>query len=397
VSSLLERELRETLADQPAPGELAAGRRSWPVIEAALAERPPVARRRRRPALRLALVAALVAAGLVAALSPAGAAVGDWIEERVGLGPDESQPTLAGFPAGGRLLAVSESGAWVADTGGLRRLGAYSDVGWSPRGLFVIGTRGHRLTAIEPNGVPRWSLARPGRLSHPAWSLGDGYRVAYLESARGATGLRVVDGRGQLDHKVAAAAARVTPAWRPRGGYVLTYASTAARGLVTVDADTGARLWTARTGAVPRELAWTRDGRRLAVLLPGALRVYGRAGRLQGELRFERGTRPLALSLHPSGGRAALAVARRGGSRVLELRLSGDPLVRRRLFTGPGTFSQLAWAPGGRRLLVAWPEANQWLLIGRDGARAFSRVSRQFDPGGNGAGFPRLSGWCCPR
>jgi hypothetical protein len=397
VSSLLERQLRETLADQPAPGERAAGRRSWPVIEAALAERPPVARRRRRPALRLALVAALVAAGLVAALSPAGAAVGDWIEERVGLGPDESQPTLAGFPAGGRLLAVSESGAWVADTGGLRRLGGYREVGWSPRGLYVIGTRGHRLTAMEPNGVPRWSLARPGRLSHPAWSPGDGYRVAYLESARGATGLRVVDGRGQLDHKVAAAAARVTPAWRPRGGYVLTYASAAARGLVTVDADTGAPLWTARTGAVPRELAWTRDGRRLAVLLPGALRVYGRAGRLRGELRFERGTRPLALALHPSGRRAALAVARRGGSRVLELRLSGDPLVRRRLFTGPGTFSQLAWAPGGRRLLVAWPEANQWLLIGRDGARAFSRVSRQFDPGGNGAGFPRLSGWCCPR
>jgi hypothetical protein len=398
VSSLLERQLRETLADQPAPGELAAGRRSWPVIEAALAERPPVARRRRRPALRLALVAALVAVGLVAVLSPAGAAVGDWIEKRVGLGPDESQPTLAGFPAGGRLLAVSETGAWVADTGGLRHLGDYSEVGWSPRGLFVIGTRGHQLTAIEPsNGRPRWSLARRGRLSHPAWSPGDGFRVAYLESARGATGLRVVDGRGQLDHKVAAAAARVTPAWRPRGGYVLTYASAAAPGLVTVDADTGARLWTARTGAVPRELAWTRDGRRLAVLLPGALRVYGRAGGLQGELRFERGTRPLALALHPSGRRAALAVARRGGSRVLELGLSGDPLVRRRLFAGPGTFSQLAWAPGGRRLLVAWPEANQWLLIGRNRARAFSRVSRQFDPGGGGAGFPRLSGWCCPR
>jgi len=398
VSSLLERQLRETLAEQPAPGELAAGRRSWPVIESALAERTPVARRRRRPALRLAFAAALVAAGLVAALSPAGAAVGDWIEERVGLGPDESQPTLAGFPAGGRLLAVSESGAWKVEGGGrVRRLGAYRDVGWSPRGLYVIGTRGHRLTAMEPDGVPRWSLARPGRLSHPAWSPGDGFRVAYLESAQGATGLRVVDGRGQLDHKVAAAAARVTPAWRPRGGYVITYASAAARGLVTVDADTGARLWTARTGAMPRELAWTRDGRRLAVLLPGALRVYGRAGGMQGELRFERGTRPLALALHPSGRRAALAVARRGDSRVLDLRLSGDPVVRRRLFTGPGTFSQLAWSPSGRRLLVAWPEANQWLLIGRNRPRAFGRVSKQFDPGANGAGFPRLSGWCCPR
>jgi hypothetical protein len=398
VSSLLERQLRETLADQPAPGELAAGRRSWPVIEAALSERPPVARRRRRPALRLALVAALLAAGLVAALSPAGAAVGDWIEERVGLGPHESQPTLDGFPAGGRLLVVSKSGAWVVSGGGgLRGLGRYSEVGWSPRGLFVIGTRGHRLTAMEPNGLPHWRLVRRGRLSNPAWSPGDGYRVAYLESADAITDLRVVDGRGQLDHKIAAAAARVTPAWRPRGGYVLTYARDAAPGVVTVDADTGSRLWKARTGAVPRELAWTRDGRRLVVLLPGALRVYGRAGRLQGELRFERGTRALALALHPSGRRAALAVAQGGSSRVLDIRLKGDPVVRRRLFTGPGTFSQLAWSPGGRRLLVAWPQANQWFLIGRDRPRAFARVSRQFGPGGGSAGFPRLSGWCCPR
>ena len=85
MSSSLEHELREALAERPAPGELAAGRRSWPVVEAALAERR-LARRSRRPALRLALVAALLGAGLVAALSPAGAAVGEWIGERTGLG-----------------------------------------------------------------------------------------------------------------------------------------------------------------------------------------------------------------------------------------------------------------------------------------------------------------------
>ncbi|HEX2415327.1 MAG TPA: hypothetical protein VHJ37_08935 [Thermoleophilaceae bacterium] len=416
MSSLLEKQLRETLADQPAPGELAAGRRSWPVIEAALAERAPVTRRTRRPALRLALVAALLAIGLAAALSPAGAEVGKWIEERVGLEADDSEATLAGFPRGGRLLAVSSSGAWVVDAGGaLSRLGDYREAGWSPRGLYVIGTRGRRLTAMEPSRDPRWSLLRPGRVHNPAWSPGDGYRVAYLESTGRRTSLRVVDGSGRLDHVVAAAAARVTPAWRPRGeGYVLTYAREPARargigagaaaapdgagpGIATVDADTGARLWSARTGSVPLKLAWTRDGRRLAVLAPSALRIYARDGRLLTELRLDRGDRPAALALHPSGRRAALALTRRGESRVVDVRLGRDPAIRRHLFSGPGTFSELAWSPDGRHLLVAWPEANQWLLIGGRRPHAFAGVSRELDPGQTGAGFPRIAGWCCPR
>ncbi len=395
MSSSLEQELREALAERPAPGELAAGRRSWPVVEAALAERR-LARRSRRPALRLALVAALLGAGLVAALSPAGAAVGEWIGERTGLGAEDARPTLAGFPEGGRLLAVSDSGAWVVEAGGaLRRLGAYEQVGWSPRGLYVIGSRAHRLTAMEPSGEPRWSLARPGRVGHAAWSGGNGYRVAYLETTPGGdTALRVVDGSGRLDHPVAAGAARLTPAWRPRGGYVLSYASAGGPGIVTVDADTGVQLWSARTGSVPRELAWTRDGRRLVVLLPGALRVYGRDGHLLAERRLAAS--PGAVALHPSGRSAAIALTRRGVSRVLRVRLAGDADVRRELFTGSGSFRELAWSPDGRRLLVAWPEANQWLLIGRGRPRAFAGVSRQLDPGATGAGFPRLSGWCCP-
>ena len=316
----------------------------------------------------------------------------------MGLGPDESQPTLRGFPAGGRLLAVSESGAWVVrGGGGLRGLGDYSEVGWSPRGLFVIGTRGHQLTAIEPStGLPRWSLARRGRVSHPAWSPGDGYRVAYLESARGATGLRVVDGRGQLDHKVAAAAARVTPAWRPRGGYVLTYASAAAPGLVTVDADTGARLWTARTGAVPRELAWTRDGRRLAVLLPGALRVYGRAGRLRAScassaarVRWRwRSTPPARGRRSPSPG-AELPGPRAPAGVAIRWSGAGCSPDRARSASSPGR--RAATPAGGlaRSQPVApdRPRRRASLFQGLPAVR-----SR-----GNGAGFPRLSGWCCPR
>ena len=101
-------------------------------------------------------------------------------------------------------------------------------------------------------------------------------------------------------------------------------------------------------------------------------------------------------SLAITGETLGIALTRRGVSRVLRVRLAGDADVRRELFTGSGSFRELAWSQDGRRLLVAWPEANQWPLIARGLPRAFAGVSRQLDPGATGAGFPRLSGWCCP-
>jgi hypothetical protein len=395
VSAGVEERLRSELREREAPDEAAATERSWALAEAAFADRAPV-RRRRRPLLRLALVTGLLAVVLAAVLTPAGAEVGEWLEKRVGLGPEETQPTLRGFPGGGRLLAVSDSGAWVVNPGGgVRRLGDYSDLGWSPRGLFVIGTRGHRITAMEPDGEPRWSFSRPGRLARPAWSAGDGFRIAYLERRGGATSVRVVDGSGGLDHLVGSRARAVTPAWRPGSAYVLTYA-TAAGGLRTVDGDSGRVLWRGSDGA-PLQLAWTRDGRRLAALTRDALLVYSRDGLLLTRRDLPTGARALALALapHPGGHRAAVSFTRRGVSSVVALRLdaaTGRPL---RMFTGSGSFRELAWSPSGLRLLVGWPEANQWLLIGRGRPRAFAGMSRQLDPGATGAGFPRLSGWCC--
>ena len=387
MSAGLEERLRSELREREAPDEPAAEARSWAVAEAAFAERSP-ARRRPRPLVRVALVTALLAVALAALLTPAGAEVGEWIENRIGLGPEESQPTLRGFPGGGRLLAVSDSGAWVVNPGGgVRRLGDYREVGWSPRGLFIVGTRGRRITAMEPDGEPRWSFSRPGRLSHPAWSSGDGFRIAYLERR----GVRVVDGSGGLDHAVAAGAARVTPAWRPGRAYVLTYAS--GSGVVTVDADTGRRLWRTRTGATPIALGWSRDGRRLAALTPRGLFVLARDGGLVARRGLPAGARALAMALHPRVRRAAVAYVRNGVSSVISTTLALGP--SRDLFTGSGTFRELAWSPNGRRLLIGWPEANQWLLIGDGRPRAFAGMSRQLDPGATGAGFPRISGWCC--
>ncbi len=203
--------------------------------------------------------------------------------------------------------------------------------------------------------------------------------------------MRVADGSGGVDHLVSGRARAVTPAWRPGRGYVLTYA-TAAGGLRTVDADSGRLLWRGRDGA-PVQLAWTRDGRRLAALTRDALLVYARDGILLKRRELPAGARGLSLAAHPSGRRVALSSSRRGVSSVLSMPLrAGRPTP---MFTGSGTLGELTWSPSGRRLLVGWPEANQWLLIGRGRPRAFAGMSRQLDPGATGAGFPRLSGWCC--
>ena len=86
MSAGLEERLRSELREREAPDEPAAEARSWAIAEAAFAERSP-ARRRPRPLVRVALVTALLAVALAALLTPAGAEVGAWIENRIGLGP----------------------------------------------------------------------------------------------------------------------------------------------------------------------------------------------------------------------------------------------------------------------------------------------------------------------
>ncbi|HEY6778571.1 MAG TPA: hypothetical protein VI122_18835 [Thermoleophilaceae bacterium] len=373
------------LPDRPAPGEAEAGDRAWRVVEAAYAERPPRAARA-RPGWRLALAAAIVALALAAALTPAGARVGDWIGDRLSSGAENARPAFAGLPKGGEVLAVGDAGAWVVyANGGLQRVGSFSEAGWSPHGLHVVGARGRRLEAVTPTGTVKWTLARRSAVHHPAWSPGDGFRVAYLAGDT----VRVVAGDGTEDHLVRRDAAPVTPAWRPGGGYVLTYA--AARGRIeTVNADSGRRVWVLRTSDRPTALAWTGDGRRLVELSARGLRVYDRRGRPVLARRLS-GAR--ALALHPSGRRAAVTVAGRGGTRVLSVPLSADGRARP-LVTGLGRVDGTAWSPDGRRLLVASRDTDQWLLVGPGRrVRPLSGVSGEL---GAGAGFPRVAGWCCP-
>jgi dipeptidyl aminopeptidase/acylaminoacyl peptidase len=78
-----------------------------------------------------------------------------------------------------------------------------------------------------------------------------------------------------------------------------------------------------------------------------------------------------------------------------------DPAGRardRELFSGPGAFGRVAFSPDGRRLLLPWPEADQWLFVssGRGGhVGAVANIGRQFAPDRRRGPFPDVVEWCC--
>jgi hypothetical protein len=377
--------VRDRLRNAPLPGEAEAAARSWPVVEAALAERAGAGPGRRgssprRLALRLVVVTVLVALALAAALSPAGAAVGDWIGDRFGDGHERSTPAFAALPPGGSVLAISRSGAYAIDAdGNTQGLGAFSEAGWSPHGEHVVGVAGRRLTAVDPLGTVKWTLVRRG-VHDPAWSTRDGFAVSYLQDRA----LRVVDGTGNpaTDRGVRGNAAPVTPAWRPHSDSVLTYA-TLGGAAQTVNVTTRTTLWTAAIPEPIHALAWSRPGRTLVALSSHSLTVLDRAGRVLRTIPLPGAARDFAL--HPSGARAAVVI----GGRVLNVPLSGQPPSP--LFQG--NVDGLAWSADGRHLLLGWRDTGQWLLLGPGNKiRALHGVSDEL---GSAGGFPRVAGWCC--
>jgi hypothetical protein len=353
------------------PGEHDARERAWAVVRAAHAEREP--RARQVPWRPLALVAA-GAALLAATFSPPGRALVDNVRETIGIA--DADKALVALPDGGRLLVVSSDGTWiVARDGARRRLGDYDDATWSPFGNFVAATTSDELTALEPDGDVRWKLARTD-VRFPRWG-GTRFdtRIAYF--SRGS--LRVVGGDGRGDRLLVRGAAAVAPAWRPGPRHVLAYADGSGR-VVTVEADSGRRLWRTRPGGRVAQLEWSTDGRRLLVRRARFVDVLTPEGQPFTGVRIPNGV-VTAAAFRPRG--HTLAVAYRVGNRT-------RVLARRLLFAGPGNVDQLAWSPDARWLLVAWPTASEWLFVGTDGRSRVDAV--QFDP----EDFPRIAGWCCP-
>jgi WD40-like Beta Propeller Repeat len=391
--------LRDRLRELEVPAEREAEQRAWDLAERAFAERERSPHRPRARRLLLASAAALLLA--LALLSPAGAAIRNWVNDVVG--QENARPALTSLPAAGELLVDSEQGTWVVQADGSQRLlGGYREATWSPHGVYVAAARGPRLTALEVDGDPRWTITGPRPVSMPSWQAPDGFRIAYLSGRS----LRVVAGDGTGDRQVAGRVAQVAPVWRPGARHLLAYVDEG--GIVRlVDADSGRPVLSVRFPA-SHALAWSSDGTRLAVATGSQIEVLRPFASNAGESHAlmtggHPNTTAEQVTFSPSDDRLAF-IRRSSGSTApsSELvlgRLSGDRISESVLFSGPGQLTDPTWSPNGRWLLVGWPDADQWLFIDTHKPSrvvAIANIARQFDPGGEGtAAFPRISGWCC--
>ena len=319
--------------------------------------------------------------------------------------PKNAQPALTSLPAPGRLLVTSPEGPWIVHQDGSQRLlGDYQEAAWSPSGLFVAVSRGRQLSAVDPVGDLRWSLAARRPVSNPAWSP-SGSPVAYLSGSS----LRVVAGDGTGDRPLADRVAAVTPAWRPLRDPVPA-------GQVAIGPKTNLLAYVDRrdTGDPAR-----RRRRRAALAHRSLCGADPRAAMVRGPHAAPRGPRLLLrLPRHPrpSDQQGDLADARRqhvAGQRPNRLHPAGHsrpqrgahhrPLREgppRTLLTRPGRITDPTWSPDGKWLLVARPDADQWLFI-RPSRRGPGRDRRQHLPPvrprrERPAAFPRISGWAAP-
>lgn len=373
-----------------------ARRRSWQVIRAAYAGQRQRSRRRRLGGrISVAVLALLLSVGIGGgvALSAPHSAVGDLLRSVFGAGKRDARPALVRVPGGGRLLVQAGASSWsVSDDGAKRRLGAYSGSDWSPNGLFVAAWRGRELTALDPSGDVRWSLARPMPVRHVRWGPIDGFRIAYLSASR----LRIVNGDGTADHDYGRARSDVAPAWRPDDRHVLAYADAGRVSVVAVDA--GRTLWRSTRLAGLTRLAWSPDGHRLLAVTRRRVVLFDGAGRRRGSRAMPAGSVVQDAAWAPRG--SDVAIIRRSAPQRSEVVLldAADDLREQLLFGGPGRFDGLAWSPAGERLLVGWPDADHWLFLrtrksGR--LRAVANIAAQFSPGTVNPPFPRSVKWCC--
>lgn len=422
-------ELNRALWDVPIPEPDDGAERSRRIVAAAFAERksgpselrgamtPPTSEgRSRRPIARLALGLGIATLLVALLLSPAGAAVRSWVDDTFTASTPHPEPTLARIPGGGHLLVQTGEGPWVVQPDGSRRLlGDYREATWSPHGLFVAAVEGRTLTAMEPDGTPRWSITAPREIGVPRWSP-SGERIAY----RSGFGLRVTAGDGTEDRLLAGSTdagtpaeartspASVPPAWSPTSEDALAYVTGAGR-LRVLDSETGAVIAAAPALHKITWMDWADGGRKILEASPGALRLrpvlpaghptrpaLGNARRLP----LPPGATVVGAALAPRHPLVAASITywKRHGTRS-EVVLFRPGKGSRILLTVPGSLGQVVWSPDGRRLLAGWPAADQWLFLplGRGMASAVGNISSAFAPGGRRTSYPLIEGWCCRR
>jgi hypothetical protein len=382
--------------DPSASGD--AEERAWELVRREFEARRTRPRLGSRRGLRVAVAAAAVALLALVVLTPAGAAVRDWIGEAFDTESEPDRQSLTELPGGGQLLVESPGGAWLVEAdGSQRRLGDYGELTWSPRGLYAAATAGNQLVAVDPRGEVRWALNTAGPVSHPVWSP-DGFRIAYRSGEQ----LRVVAGDGTGDRIVARRSADAQPAWRPGPGHRLAYVDRRG-GAQVIDADgrKGFRFAVPRAGATG--VGWSAGGKELLIYSRDyALVDLGGYG---FTLEAPAGSRILSARIGRGGGRRVILTRANGRgaatrSELVVARPRGGELRQHVLFSAPGHLDGLDLSPDGRWVLVSWREANQWLFIRADRPGrvvSIGNIAEQFDPGRTpprpGA---QPAGWCCP-
>jgi hypothetical protein len=271
-------------------------------------------------------------------------------------------------------------------------LGGFEDSVWSPLGRFVAAVDGRQLVALEPDGDLRWALTRPSRVSLPSWNSPDGFRIAYIEGRQ----LRIIAGDGTGDSPLADGVDSVRPAWKPGPAYDLAFARPGGR-VEAIDTRSGDRLFSYAAPARVQGLEWSDEGSRLLVWTRRSLEILNSGGRVIWSYSPKPGRHIDAATLRPGSSQQLILLEGGRQSRVI---LAG-PRQRPRVLLAAGELADPIWSSGGKQLMLAWPEADQWLFLrgaGLDRVDALSDVSRQFSPGTSGAGpFPRATGWCCSR
>jgi WD40 repeat protein len=404
---MTDERLKELLRDAPLPDEDEVRERSWRVVQAAY-EQHPAGRPLRRRNRRLGLALAGAVAVLAIALTPAGAKVVEAFRDVTGIGKEDAKPALTSLPAPGSLVVESPVGPWVVrDDGSKRHLGDYRQATWSPHGLYLAVAGGRQLAAVTPEGDVRWALSHRS-IRDPRWSP-SGVRVAY----RAGSSLRVAAGDASSDLVLDGSVLPVAPAWRPLrqpsdqpittgpGTNVLAYFDADHR-IVVIDTQTGRVKWRSAPRSVPFELDWSSDGKQLLAVSRRRLDTYQGPSRYPTSAGYNSHQSIRDAAYLPGTHEVAATIRSRSGDRVRSAVQFGRPdieaFLHRRLFAGPGHLTDLAWSPNGEWLLVAWPDADQWLFIRpADGkVRAVDHISHQFDPGASGpVAFPRIDGWCC--
>ena len=202
--------------------------------------------------------------------------------------------------------------------------------------------------------------------------------------------------------------AYVPPAWSPSGKDALAYVTGAGR-LRILDSETGAVLTAAPALGRITWMDWADGGRKILEASPGTIRLrpvlptgqpsrpaLGKARRLRLPPRAT--VNDAALAPQTPLVAASITHWREHGtySEVLVFRPGRGP---RTLLSVPGSLGQVEWSPDGKRLLIAWPGANQWLFLplGRGKGRAIANISKDIAPSGRPTSFPQLEGWCCRR